>query len=154
MGKSPPACRDVDAYLAQFAPEVRARLQKIRATIRRAAPRAVESIGYGIAAYKLDGPLIYFAGFKAHIGLYPMTVGVKAAFAEQLAIYPGSTGTVRFPHDRPVPYGLIGKIARFRVAENAARAAAKAARRKPTVKRASQPKIQPARPRRRTRKST
>ncbi|MEQ1718230.1 MAG: DUF1801 domain-containing protein [Hyphomicrobium sp.] len=113
----------IDAYIAGFPKDVQQRLQKVRAAIRKAAPAAEDSISYRIAAFKLGGkPLLYFAAFKAHIGLYPMTGGVKEAFASELAPFEHSKGTVRFPLDRPVPYGLIGRIARFKVREAAAKA--------------------------------
>lgn len=115
----------VDGYIAALPPAIRARLQKIRSAIRKAVPDAEESIGYRIPAYKLNGPLIYFAAHTAHIGLYPITAGVKAEFAEDLAPYAQSTGTVRFPHDEPLPIRLIAKIAKFRALENAERAAIK-----------------------------
>lgn len=112
----------IDDYIAGFAPGVREKLEKIRATIADAAPGAEQSISYRIPAFKLNGPLLYFAAFKNHIGMYPMTAGTKAKFAKELSGYEQGTGTVRFPHDRPIPYGLISRIAGFRVKENAAAA--------------------------------
>jgi uncharacterized protein YdhG (YjbR/CyaY superfamily) len=114
----------IDAYISAFPDDVQVKLAKIRGAIAKAAPRAEQSISYGIAAFKLNGPLLYFAAFKAHIGLYPITASVKAAFRKELAGYAQSKGTIRFPLDEPVPYALIGRIAKFRVREN--RDAAKA----------------------------
>ena len=107
---------EVDAYIARFPPKVRQILTKIRAAIRRTAPGATESITYRIPTYKVNGrPLIYFAGFKSHIGLYPVTPDVKAKFKKELAGYKGGKGTVRFPFDAPVPLGLIAKIVKFKM---------------------------------------
>lgn len=108
----------VDGYLKTQPEAVRQRLSRIRASIRKAVPKASESISYAIPAFKYDGkPLLYFAAFKAHIGLYPMTGDIKEVFAADLAPYPQSKGTVRFPHDVPVPYALIGKLAKHRARE-------------------------------------
>ncbi len=92
-------------------------------------------ISYRIPAFKLAGrPLLYFAAFKAHIGLYPVTDDVKAAFAKELAGFAQSKGTVRFSHDRPIPYGLIGKIAKFKVKQIAGAAAARKQKKKSASK--------------------
>lgn len=117
--KTPPAMpATVDAYIAGFSGEVAARLDKVCAAIARAVPGAEQGIAYRIAAFKLDGkPLLYFAGFKGHIGLYPMTAGVKAAFAAEMAAFPQAKGTLRFPHDGTLPVRLIAKIARLRAGE-------------------------------------
>ncbi len=116
----------IDLYIAAFPDDIQEKLAKIRGVIAKAAPRAEQSISYRIPTFKLAGrPLLYFAAFKAHIGLYPVTASVKEAFKKELAGYAQSKGTVRFPPDKPVPYALIGKIARFRVKENAARVATK-----------------------------
>jgi uncharacterized protein YdhG (YjbR/CyaY superfamily) len=121
MGK---VAADVDAYIAGFPPEIRARLEKVRATIRKAVPQAEEGISYRIAGYKLEGVLIYFAGFKQHIGMYPAPRG-SAEFRDALASYAGGKGTVQFPHDKPLPLDLIRRIVKFRAAENLQRAAAR-----------------------------
>ena len=133
--------KTVEAYLAAAPEAVRPRLARIRAQIRKAVPHARESISYAIPAYKFEGrPLLYFAAFKAHIGLYPMTGGIKQAFAEALAPYAQSKGTVRFAHDKPVPYALIGKLARYRADEITA------AQKKPDRKPASKARIRTAAP--------
>jgi uncharacterized protein YdhG (YjbR/CyaY superfamily) len=113
--------KDVDAYIAGFPPEVRKVLEKVRRTIRRAAPDAEESVSYGIAAYKLNGVLIYFAGHRAHLGLYPRTASMTKAFGKELAPYEEGKGTLRFPLDEPVPHDLIERIVRFRAEENRAK---------------------------------
>jgi uncharacterized protein YdhG (YjbR/CyaY superfamily) len=114
----------VDAYIAGFPPGIRGILRKMRATIRKAAPDAVEKISWGMPAYSLDGMLTFFAAFKGHVSIFPGPEGIEK-FKKELAPYETSKGTVRFPHGTPVPYGLIGRIVKFRVKENKARAAAK-----------------------------
>lgn len=105
----------VDDYLATLPDGVRPRMVRIRAQIRKAVPGASEGISYAIPAYKLEGkPLLYFAAFKAHIGLYPVDDATKRAFADELAGFAQAKGTVRFPHDRPLPYALIRKVAKHR----------------------------------------
>ncbi len=105
----------VDDYIAGFPKNVQQILKRIRSTIRKAAPRAEESITYRVPTYKLNGArLIYFAGFKSHIGLYPVTPDVRANFNE-LAEYKGGKGTAKFPLDKPIPYALIGRIVKFRI---------------------------------------
>ncbi|MFN0123718.1 MAG: iron chaperone [Blastocatellia bacterium] len=114
----------VDAYIAGFPDKVQKILEKIRKTIRKAAPDAGETISYQIPAYKLHGVLVYFAAHQKHIGLYPAPRG-RAEFKEELAGYAGGKGTVQFPLDKPIPYDLISRIVKFRAAENRAKAAAK-----------------------------
>ncbi len=109
----------VDDYIAGFPKDVQKILRKIRRTIRAAAPGAEETISYSIPTYKLNGrPLIYFAAFKSHIGLYPVTAPVKAKFRKELSGYKGGQGTVRFPLDEPIPYALIARIVKFKKALN------------------------------------
>lgn len=111
----------IDAYIASFPPKVQKILKQIRMTIIRAVPGAEESISYRIPTFKLNGPLIYFAAFKAHIGFYPMNSAIKQKFKKELSGYKQSKGTVRLPLDRPIPYALIGKIVQFRAMENRTR---------------------------------
>jgi uncharacterized protein YdhG (YjbR/CyaY superfamily) len=124
--KSDEAARTtIDAYIADFPPDVQRVMQEIRATIREAAPGAEECISYRIPTFKVDGhPVVYFAGFKKHIGLYPVPVG-NAELGEALSPYASGRGTAQFPLGRPVPFDLVRRIVEFRVHENAARAAAK-----------------------------
>ena len=110
----------VDDYIAAFPPDVRARLEAIRATIRRAAPDATERIAYGIPTFHLNGNLVHFAGFARHIGFYPAPSGITA-FRAALARYKSAKGSVQFPHDEPLPLDLVAEIVAFRVAENAAK---------------------------------
>lgn len=115
---------NVDEYIAGFPAATQVLLKSLRAVFTKAAPRAEESISYGLAAYKLHGPLVYFGGFKAHIGFYPTGTSL-AQFNDELAPYKRSKGTVQFPLDQPLPLKLIEKIVKFRVKENEAKAAAK-----------------------------
>jgi uncharacterized protein YdhG (YjbR/CyaY superfamily) len=121
MKKATPVPATVDEYIAGFPKDVQAVLGKIRATIRAAAPKAEESISYRIPAYKMVRPLVYFAGFKEHVSLYPVTAPIKKKFEKELSPYEMSTGTVRFPLGEPIPYPLIGRIVKFMVQENQAK---------------------------------
>jgi uncharacterized protein YdhG (YjbR/CyaY superfamily) len=114
----------IDAYIAAAAPEARPILEKIRALVRAAAPDAEEAISYRMPAFKQGGILLYFAAFKAHIGVFPPVRG-DAALEAALAPYAGEKGNLRFPLDRPIPYALIERIARFRLAANLAKKAGK-----------------------------
>ncbi|HET7217585.1 MAG TPA: DUF1801 domain-containing protein [Vicinamibacterales bacterium] len=117
----------IDEYLAAQPRDVRQLLAHVRRTIRKAVPAAVETISYGIPAYKLDGRvLIYFAGWKEHYALYPSTARLVAALQDELAPYDRRKGTIRFPLTGRVPAGLIGRIARFRAREVRALAKARA----------------------------
>jgi uncharacterized protein YdhG (YjbR/CyaY superfamily) len=109
----------VDAYLQSFPEEIQTILQQIRDTIKAAAPEAVESIAYAMPAYKTEGKaLVYFAGFKKHIGFYATPTG-HAEFAEELSKYKQGKGSVQFPLNQPIPLELIKRIVVFRVRENA-----------------------------------
>lgn len=108
---------NVEAYIQTFPIDVQQVLQTIRRTIREAAPDAVESIAYGMPAYKLAGkPLVYFGGYENHIGLYATPTG-HSAFTEELSKYKQGKGSVQFPLDDPLPLDLIERIVRFRVGE-------------------------------------
>jgi uncharacterized protein YdhG (YjbR/CyaY superfamily) len=120
---------DVVSYISAFPRSVQARLKKVRRAIRTAAPEATEVISYNIPAYRLNGMLVYFAGFKSHIGLYPPVRG-DAALEKAVARYAGPKGNLRFSHDEPLPLGLIGRIVRLKVRQDGARAAARNKKRK------------------------
>jgi uncharacterized protein YdhG (YjbR/CyaY superfamily) len=113
----------VDAYIAQFPPDVRAILEKLRAAIKEAAPEAAEGMAYRMPAYSLDGPLVYFAAFKNHIGFYPLPEAIED-FEERLAPYAKGKGSIQFPLPGEPPYGLVQDIVRARVATNRVKAAA------------------------------
>jgi uncharacterized protein YdhG (YjbR/CyaY superfamily) len=119
----------IDEYIATFPPETRSLLETMRATIHAAAPGAKEIISYGMPAYAQHGNLVYFAAAKRHIGLYPTSSAMRA-FEADFAGYVHSKGAVQFPLDQPLPLHLVTKIVAFRVAENLARAEAKAQKRK------------------------
>ncbi len=112
----------IDDYISSFAPDVRVVLEKIRLTIRRAAPDAQESISYQMPAFKQRGVLVYFAAWKRHIGLYPPISGDEK-LNKAVAPYAGEKGNLQFPLDQPIPYSLIGRIVRLRVKQNLAKAA-------------------------------
>lgn len=124
MTDKPNKPSDVDEYIAAYPPEVRERLEKVRKTIRKAAPDAVETIKYGIPTYVLHGNLVSFAGYKQHIGVYPIPAG-DADFQAELAKHRTMKSTARFMLDQPVPYDLIGRLVQFRVKEQQQRADAK-----------------------------
>jgi uncharacterized protein YdhG (YjbR/CyaY superfamily) len=112
--------KTVDAYIAGFAKDVQVKLQAVRRTIRKAAPEAEEVISYQIAGYRLDGMLIFFAGYKDHVGIYPIPAGTKA-FQRRVAPYRSGRSTVRFPLDKPIPLDLVKEMVRYRMKERAAR---------------------------------
>jgi uncharacterized protein YdhG (YjbR/CyaY superfamily) len=118
------APKSIDEYVAGFSPDVQETLEKIRTTIRKAAPDAEEAIKYGIPTFTLKGNLVHFGAYNKHIGFYPTSTGIEK-FKHELSVYEMSKGTVRFPIDKPIPFELISKIVKFRVAENLERAAAK-----------------------------
>jgi uncharacterized protein YdhG (YjbR/CyaY superfamily) len=110
--------KTVDEYIKSFPTDIQTLLKKVRETIRKNAPDSVESIAYGMPAYKMNGkPLVYFAGFKKHIGFYATPTG-HAEFAKELSSYKQGKGSVQFPLDKPIPYELIKRIVVFRVKEN------------------------------------
>jgi uncharacterized protein YdhG (YjbR/CyaY superfamily) len=115
------AYKTVDEYIQTFPKDIQELLKQIRAAIKTTAPEAVESISYGMPAYKTNGrPLVYFAGFKKHIGFYATPAG-HVAFADELSKYKQGKGSVQFPLDQPIPLDLLKRIVAFRVKENAAK---------------------------------
>jgi len=109
--------KNVDEYISYFPDDIQKILSRIRKIIRSQAPDVEESLAYKMPAYKIFGKtLIYFAGFKNHIGLYATPSG-HIAFADELAGYKHGKGSVQFPLDEPIPYDLIKKIVEFRVEE-------------------------------------
>ena len=110
--------KTVDEYIQTFPKDIQDLLEKVRITIIKNAPEAVESISYGMPAYKTFGKaLVYFAGYKKHIGFYATPTGHKE-FANELSNYKQGKGSVQFPLDHPIPYWLIEHIVIFRVKEN------------------------------------
>jgi len=119
----------IDEYIAAFPEDIQKTLHKLRATIKAAAPDAEEKISYQIPTFALMGNLVHFAAYKKHIGFYPTSSGIRA-FKQELAAYELSKGTVRFPIGKPLPLKLIGKIVKFRVAENLKNAEMRSRKRK------------------------
>ena len=107
----------IDEYIQSFPPGIQVLLESIRKTIHTAAPDAVETISYGMPAFRQNGILVYFAAFKNHIGFFPTASGITA-FREELAPFKGGKGSVQFPLGRPIPYDIIDRIVRFRVMED------------------------------------
>jgi uncharacterized protein YdhG (YjbR/CyaY superfamily) len=107
----------VDEYIAASTKEVQPILRKLRATIRRAVPRATEFISYRMPAYKLNGIIIYFAAFKQHVGVFPPVRGT-AALVKAVKPFAGPKGNLRFQVAKPIPYSLIARIAKQRARDN------------------------------------
>ena len=122
------APKDIDEYIAGFPPDVQTILEKIRTTIRKAAPDAREKISYRMPTFTLQGNLVHFAAHKKHIGFYPAPSAIEE-FKDELPGYRSSKGAVQFPLDRPIPFDLISEIVKFRVKENLKRAEAKGKKR-------------------------
>lgn len=105
-------------YIAAATPRARTPLRQLRAAIKAAAPGITERISYRIPAFELDGRyLLYIAAFKEHVSVYPVTAGIVAKHGKAIAPYRAGKGTLRFPLDRPVPVGLVAKLAKVRVQE-------------------------------------
>jgi uncharacterized protein YdhG (YjbR/CyaY superfamily) len=116
--------KNIDEYISIFPAAVQAKLETMRATIRKAAPKADEAISYMMPTFKLHGNLVHFAGYKNHIGFYPGAAGI-ASFQKELKDYETSKGTVQFPLDKPIPVKLVIMITKFRVIQNIEKAEAK-----------------------------
>ncbi len=112
---TPPAT--IDDYIAAFPEEIQTILQKIRATIKEIVPDAVEAIKYQMPTFVLNKKnLVHYAAFKNHIGFYPTPSGIEH-FKDALSVYVNARGSVQFPLNQPIPYGLIAAITAFRVEE-------------------------------------
>ena len=118
------APRNIDQYIAGFPKDVRVILEKIRVTIKKAAPEAEEAIKYQIPTFTLKGNLVHFGAYKKHIGFYPAPTGIEE-FKKELSVYESGKGSVQFPLDKPIPFGLISKIVKFRIKKNLDKAEAK-----------------------------
>jgi uncharacterized protein YdhG (YjbR/CyaY superfamily) len=114
MKNNPPV--DIDEYIKRSPKDIQKTLQNIRTTIRKAAPNAEEVISYQMPAFKLGRIVVYFAAFSDHISFFPTSSGVTK-FKKELVNYETSKGTIKFPLGKPIPYGLISKITKFRVKE-------------------------------------
>ncbi len=115
--------KDVDEYIESFPKEMQRLLEQVRTTIKKTAPASEETISYGMSAYRFHGMLVYFAGYKNHLGFYAIPSGHEA-FKKELSKYKMGKGSVQFPLDQPLPLKLIAKIVKFRVRENLRKAKA------------------------------
>lgn len=109
--------KNIDEYIKMFPEDIQERLEQMRATIQKAAPKAVEVISYGMPAFKQNKVLVYFAAFKNHIGYYP-TSSITTIFKEELADYKTAKGSIQFPYSKKLPLGLVAKIAKYRAKED------------------------------------
>lgn len=109
--------KNTDEYIAQQPAEIRETLQELRETIKNAAPDAEEVISYGMPAYKQNGPLVYFAAYKNHIGFYPTSSGIED-FKNEITAYKSSKGAIQFPIDKPLPLDLVSRIVKSRIERN------------------------------------
>jgi uncharacterized protein YdhG (YjbR/CyaY superfamily) len=121
--------KNIDQYIATFPAEVRAILEKVRQTIRGAAPDATETISYRMPAFRQHGILVYFAAWANHIGLYP-PISDDKTLEKAVARYAGPKGNLQFPLNEPIPYDLIKRIVKLRAKQDSAKAAAKRKTRK------------------------
>lgn len=110
----------MDIYIRSCPKATRSHLKKIRQCIRTAAPKAEECISYKMAAYKLNGMLVYFAAHRKHAGFYPGVAAI-AAFKKELSPYKSAKGSVQFPYETPVPLALLSKMVKFKLRWNLAR---------------------------------
>lgn len=106
--------KDADSYIALFPESTQKKLQQLRNAIKKAAPNAEEVISYNMPAYKLNGILVYFAGYENHIGFYPTSLPIQV-FKEELTAYKTSKGAIQFPLDEKLPADLIKRIVKFRI---------------------------------------
>jgi uncharacterized protein YdhG (YjbR/CyaY superfamily) len=124
MQQKPNPPTTIDEYIAGFPEDIQVILQKIRKTIKDAAPNAQETISYQMPTFKLHGNLVHFSAFKNHIGFYPVPSGIEK-FKAELTVYKQGKGSVQFPVDQPIPFDLIRRIVIFRAEENLKKAAGK-----------------------------
>jgi len=120
---------NVDSYIAGFPEATQYLLDELRATIKKAAPDAEEVISYSMPAFKYHGMLVFFAGYKNHIGFYPGAGGIEA-FKKEISVYKNAKGSVQFPLDKKLPLQLVTRIVKFRVKQNLEKAALKIKKKK------------------------
>lgn len=124
------AVNTVEEYLTLFPEAQQNALEKIRKAVKDAAPKAEEMISYGMPGYKLNGPLVYFGGFKTHCSFFPGGYSAINKFSDELKKYKTSKGTIQLPLNEPIPVTLIKKIVKERVKENEEKQKQKAAKKK------------------------
>ncbi len=118
MGTPKSQFKTIDEYIATFPKNVQDVLQELRQVIRETAPKAEETISYGMPAFRLNGRiLVYFAAWKNHIGFYPISSTIEA-FKKELFTFKQAKGSVQFPLDQPIPFDLVKRMVRYRVKEN------------------------------------
>jgi uncharacterized protein YdhG (YjbR/CyaY superfamily) len=115
---------EIDRYIAEFPNHIQEKMEELRAIIKKTAPKTEEVISYKMPAFKQNGILVYFAGYKTHVGFYPTGSGIEA-FKDEFGEYKWSKGAVQFPLDEPLPKKLIERIVKFRMKDDAERAKAK-----------------------------
>jgi uncharacterized protein YdhG (YjbR/CyaY superfamily) len=120
MKTSKRQAKTIDEYIALFPKNIQDILEKLRRAIKKSAPKAEETINYGIPTFKLYGNLVHFAAFKNHIGFYPTSSGI-AAFKKDLSPYKHARGSVQFPIDKAIPFDIVRRMVKFRVEENVSR---------------------------------
>jgi uncharacterized protein YdhG (YjbR/CyaY superfamily) len=121
MNKSNLQFKDIDEYHALFPENIQKILEQLRQTIKQAAPQAIETIGYGMPAFKQHKVLVYYAAYKEHIGFYPTSSPI-VLFKKELEKFHTSKGAIRFRIDKPLPLTLIKKIVKFRIEEDTKKA--------------------------------
>jgi len=110
--------KTIDEYIFLQPKEVQVYLQKLRQTIKSAAPNAEETISYKMPAFRYHGMLVYFAAFKNHYSLFPANGSIIATMNEELKKYKTGKGTIQFTYGKPLPVALIKKIVKARVQQN------------------------------------
>jgi uncharacterized protein YdhG (YjbR/CyaY superfamily) len=118
MKKGAKPMKNVDAYIDALPTDMRIVLTKIRDIIKAAAPKAEESISYGMPAYKYYGPLVYFGAFANHCSFFPGSKAAVQAFSKELEDFKTSAGTIQFTTDKPLPATLVKKMVKIRMKEN------------------------------------
>jgi len=110
----------VDEYISTFPEDIQSILQKVRNVVREAAPDAQEKISYNMAGYFLEGWLVWFGGFKNHVGMYPITDALEP-IKQELSVYKQTKGGIQFPYKNPIPYALIGRMVKLLVEDQKAK---------------------------------
>lgn len=110
------AATDFERYAKSFPKDVQRLLRNVRRTIRKAAPKATETTGYGMPAFRVDDALVWFAAHKGHIGFYAGASTI-ATFTKELSAYKSTKGGVQFPYGEPLPLSLIARMVQFRLSE-------------------------------------